>query len=110
MIDFSRVKALAFDVFGTVVDWRGSIAAEGRASGEYPHVDWEAFADAWREGYGPAMGRVNNGEAPWANIDALHRQILDGILPRFVYDQPGRYILEYALVLLALVFARAPRP
>ena len=83
MTDLSRIKALTFDVFGTVVDWRGSIAAEGRACDRFQNTDWEAFADAWRAGYGPAMGRVNRGEAPWADIDALHRQILDEILPRF---------------------------
>ncbi len=79
------LKALAFDVFGTVVDWRGSIAREaagvGRAHGV--EADWEAFADAWRAGYAPAMQRVRSGELPWLRIDALHRLILDDIRPRF---------------------------
>ena len=74
-----KVKALVFDVFGTVVDWRGSLIREGRLLGRRKklQVDWEAFADAWRAGYGPAMQRVRSGELPWTNIDALHRLILD---------------------------------
>ena len=74
-------KILAFDVFGTVVDWHGSIAAEVRQL--YPQVDDEAFALAWREGYQPAMQRVRSGEVGWTKIDDLHRLILDSILPRF---------------------------
>ena len=74
-------KILAFDVFGTVVDWHGSIAAEVRQL--YPQVDGDAFALAWREGYQPAMQRVRSGEWGWTRIDDLHRLILDSILPRF---------------------------
>ena len=82
------IKALAFDVFGTVVDWRGSIAREiealATASGLV--VDGGAFADAWRAGYAPAMQRVRVGELPWLRIDALHRLILDTLLPRVGLD------------------------
>jgi 2-haloacid dehalogenase len=80
-----RVKALVFDVFGTVVDWRGSIIREGRLLGRRKklQVDWPAFADAWRAGYRPAMARVRSGELGWTKIDALHRMILDGLLARF---------------------------
>ena len=74
-------KILAFDVFGTVVDWHGSIAAEVWQL--YPQVDSDAFALAWREGYLPAMQRVRSGEVGWTKIDDLHRLILDSILPRF---------------------------
>ena len=74
-------KILAFDVFGTVVDWHGSIAAEVRQL--YPEVDGDALALAWREGYQPAMQRVRSGELGWTRIDDLHRLILDSILPRF---------------------------
>ena len=74
-------KILAFDVFGTVVDWHGSIAAEVRQL--YPQVDGDALALAWREGYQPAMQRVRSGELGWTKIDDLHRLILDSILPRF---------------------------
>jgi 2-haloacid dehalogenase len=77
----ARVKVLAFDIFGTVVDWHGSIARE--MAQLYPGVDGEAFAMAWREGYRPAMARVMNGELGWTLIDDLHRMILDDILPKF---------------------------
>lgn len=81
----SGLKALAFDVFGTVVDWRGSIVREvdTLAVGRGLAVDAAAFADAWRAGYQPAMQRVRTGELPWMKIDALHRLILDGIVERF---------------------------
>lgn len=74
-------KILAFDIFGTVVDWHGSIAREVAAL--YPEVDANAFALAWRGGYQPAMQRVRSGELGWTRIDELHRLILDGLLPRF---------------------------
>ena len=79
------VKALVFDVFGTVVDWRGSLIREGKLLGKRKKlkVDWAAFADAWRAGYRPAMARVRSGELPWTKIDHLHRMILDGLLPKF---------------------------
>ncbi len=72
------VRALTFDVFGTVVDWHGSIAAEV-ARLRLP-VDGSAFALAWRAGYAPAMDQVRRGELPWTNIDGLHRRILNGLL------------------------------
>ncbi|MGW8271650.1 MAG: haloacid dehalogenase type II, partial [Burkholderiales bacterium] len=79
------VRALVFDVFGTVVDWRGSLIAEGRRLGRAKRidVDWAAFADAWRAGYRPAMARVRSGALGWTPIDALHRMILDELLERF---------------------------
>lgn len=78
-------KALAFDVFGTVVDWRGSIAREmATLAAEHDlDLDGAAFADAWRAGYQPAMQRVRSGELPWMRIDALHRMILDDLVGRF---------------------------
>lgn len=81
----SLPKALVFDVFGTVVDWRGSIIREGRRLGRDKglEVDWDAFADAWRGGYKPSMARVRSGQLPWMNIDQLHRLILDELLERF---------------------------
>ena len=77
-----NVKALAFDVFGTVVDWRGSIMREGAAFGAEHgiRVDWARFADAWRAGYRPAMQKVRSGALPWLRIDALHRLILERLL------------------------------
>ncbi len=79
------VKALAFDVFGTVVDWRGSIARDVATVSTERGIacDGEAFADAWRAGYAPAMDRVRRGDLPWMNIDALHRLILDSIVGDF---------------------------
>jgi 2-haloacid dehalogenase len=75
------VRVLAFDVFGTVVDWHGSIVREMRAL--HPQVDADAFALGWREGYRPAMKRVMSGDLGWTLIDDLHRMILDELLPRF---------------------------
>ena len=81
----SAVNALVFDVFGTVVDWRGSIIREGELLGQRKgiDVDWVAFADAWRAGYQPAMKRVRSGQIPWTNIDGLHRLVLDDLIREF---------------------------
>jgi 2-haloacid dehalogenase len=81
----SEVSALVFDVFGTVVDWRTSIIREGQQL-TLTHgiqADWEAFADGWRSGYGPAMNRVRTGAIPWTKIDDLHRMVLDDLLVEF---------------------------
>jgi len=72
---------LAFDIFGTVVDWHGSIAREVDALGL--GVDGGEFALAWRAGYQPAMQRVRSGELGWTRIDELHRMILDQVLLDF---------------------------
>lgn len=79
------IKALTFDVFGTTVDWRGSIIREGRrwSKSKGLEVDWGAFADAWRAGYRPAMDRVRRRESPWMKLDALHRLRLEELLPAF---------------------------
>ena len=81
-MNISEIKAMTFDVFGTVVDWRGSIISEGEKvwAARGVEVDWPQFAEDWRGGYGPAMNRVRTGELPWMNIDALHRLILDQLL------------------------------
>ena len=75
-------KALAFDVFGTVVDWRSSIIREleefGRAHGL--QQTWSTMADNWRAGYAPAMDQVRSGQLPWTRIDDLHRMILEELL------------------------------
>ena len=75
-------EALVFDVFGTVVDWRGSIIEEGHVFGARHglQVDWAAFADDWRAGYQPAMQEVRSGALPWTDLDALHRRVLDRLL------------------------------
>jgi 2-haloacid dehalogenase len=76
------MRALAFDVFGTVVDWRSSIIRELEQFGQRHGLqqDWPAFADNWRAGYAPAMDRVRRGELPWTRIDDLHRMILEQLL------------------------------
>jgi 2-haloacid dehalogenase len=74
--------ALAFDVFGTVVDWRSSIIRELEEFGGSHGLqeDWATFADNWRAGYAPAMDRVRRGELGWTRIDDLHRGILEELL------------------------------
>jgi 2-haloacid dehalogenase len=79
------VKALGFDVFGTVVDWRSSIIREGEALGRAKGLDvsWEAFTDAWRGLYQPALDKVRTGAMPWTRLDDLHRMSLDRLLVDF---------------------------
>ncbi len=81
----AQVKALTFDVFGTVVDWRGSIIREGEGLGKEKGlaVDWAAFADSWRGEYRPSMDKVRRGELPWTKLDDLHRMSLERLLERF---------------------------
>ncbi len=79
-------RALCFDVFGTVVDWYASIAAD--VAGRSLPVDGGAFALAWRAGYQPAMQAVRSGALPWTHIDGLHRRILDGLLAERGIDLP----------------------
>ena len=83
--EHAEIKALTFDVFGTVVDWRSSIIEEGRELGRAKglDVDWARFADAWRSKYQPSMDRVRRGDIPWQNLDALHRASLDDLLVEF---------------------------
>ena len=85
MSDLNAIKALTFDVFGTVVDWRTTIINEGQVWGKRKGitVDWADFADAWRAGYQPAMQKVREGQLGWTKIDALHRMILDDLLEQF---------------------------
>ena len=79
------IKALTFDVFGTVVDWRGTIIREGVALNREKgwNVDWGRFADAWRGLYQPSLSKVRNGEIPWTKLDDLHRESLLAVLKRF---------------------------
>jgi 2-haloacid dehalogenase len=91
------VKALVFDVFGTVVDWRSSLIAEGRRLGRAKgfDIDWAAFADAWRAGYRPAMARVRSAALGWTTIDALHRMVLDELLERFAIRGLGEAEIDH---------------
>jgi 2-haloacid dehalogenase len=90
----ARVRAIVFDVFGTVVDWRGSLRegmqAFARARGI--DADWQKLADDWRAAYHPSMDRVRRGELPWTNLDALHRSSLDELVERLglPIDEAGR--------------------
>jgi 2-haloacid dehalogenase len=85
------VKALVFDTFGTVVDWRNGVAREVerilKPTGY--DLDWLAFADAWRKEYGPSMDEVRSGRRPFVKLDILHRENLERILPRFRVDKPA---------------------
>ena len=82
------IAALLFDVFGTVVDWRSGVVRDvaGVARQSGITVDAEAFADAWRAAYAPAMNEFRRGELPWTRLDDLHRRALDRLLPEFGLD------------------------
>jgi len=84
-IDPASIRALTFDVFGTVVDWRSSLICEGEALGRAKglRVSWSAFADAWRGFYQPMLERVRSGTLPWTRLDDLHRMALDQLLVQF---------------------------
>jgi 2-haloacid dehalogenase len=78
----SQIRALAFDVYGTIVDWRGSLLAElsALAARKGLSLDPERFLDEWKGSYRPAMDRVNRGEAPFVTVDAIHRARLVELL------------------------------
>ena len=78
------VKALLFDTYGTVVDWRGSVLAELEALGAERQlsVDWARFLDEWRSCYRPGMDKVNRGEWPWTTVEEIYRRGLDEVLAR----------------------------
>jgi len=90
-------KALLFDVFGTLVDWRTSIARESEQVLKPlgVAVDWLAFADAWRGEYQGAMDQVRDGHIPFCKLDVLHRRNLDRILPRFNISGIAENALQY---------------
>lgn len=95
------VRALIFDVFGTLVDWRTSIARETRLALEPLgiQVDWARFADAWRDQYQPALEDVRSGKLPFSKLDLLHRRNLDVVLREFGLDridEPTRVHLNLA--------------
>jgi len=82
----NQVKALGFDVFGTVVDWRTSITREGEAFGrtlKLSGVDWLEFAVAWRGLYQPMMDKVRSGQIGWTKLDDLHRMALEQVMKEF---------------------------
>ena len=91
----SGVKALVFDVFGTVVDWRTGVARESRVLLEpLGHkLDWIAFADAWRAEYQPGMEEIRSGRIPFSRLDVIHRRMLDRIRPRFGLENVDETVL-----------------
>lgn len=92
-------QALFFDVFGTVVDWRSSIAREGRAFGQRNglDLDWAAFADDWRGLYKPYMRKVEDGELPWTILDELHRLMLvEALAQNGISGVPDTEVLDFS--------------
>ena len=85
------VRALFFDVFGTLADWRSGVAREAEIILEQRghRLDWLAFADAWRDEYQPAMEEVRAGRLAFCKLDVLHRRNLDRVLPRFGISRLG---------------------
>jgi 2-haloacid dehalogenase len=79
------LKALLFDVFGTVVDWRGSVIEQCHRFGREKNlaVDWEAFVNEWRTCYRPGMEAVRTGALPWTNVDGIHRAGLERLLDKY---------------------------
>src|SRR5436190_177313 len=90
------VKALVFDVFGTVVDWRGGVAREAEAilKPRGYALDWVGFADAWRALYQPAMEEVRSGRMAFVKLDVLHRRMLEQIRPRFGLEKLDEPVLQ----------------
>ena len=101
-------KALVFDVFGTCVDWRGSIIREGRALNRVRGwtIDWEGLVDAWRGAYQPNMQKVRTGELPWTMLDQLHMMALKTLLPRFLNGTPRKALVGADLQLINAMWHR----
>lgn len=83
------VRALTFDIFGTVTDWRSAVIRDGTTLSRRKglQVDWNSFAIRWRSGYWEEMNRVRRGELPWVKLDVLHRHALDDLLREFRCEQ-----------------------
>ncbi len=90
------VRALFFDVFGTMVDWRTGVAREAQAILKPLGfaLDWLAFADAWRAEYQPGMDEVRTGRIPFSKLDVLHRRMLDRLRPRFGLEKVDEKVLQ----------------
>jgi len=90
------IKALFFDVFGTLVDWRRGVAREAESILEPLgfHRDWQAFADAWRGQYQPGMEQVRSGAIPYAKLDVLHSQMLQRILASFGLEKIAPFVQD----------------
>ena len=101
-------KALVFDVFGTCVDWRGSIIREGRALNRERGwtIDWAGLVDAWRGAYQPNMNKVRTGGQPWTNLDALHLMALKKLLPAYLNGTPRKALVGANLDHIARMWHR----
>jgi 2-haloacid dehalogenase len=90
------IKALGFDVFGTVVDWRNGVIRDASAVGKAKGIerDWARFADAWRALYGPSMEEVRSGRRPWTKLDVLHRESLDKLAPEYGLEALSKQELD----------------
>jgi 2-haloacid dehalogenase len=107
------VKALVFDVFGTVVDWRNGVAhhAEATLKPLGYSLDWLAFADAWRAQYQPGMDEVRTGKIPFVKLDIIHRRMLERILPQFGLEKLDPKVLdELNLACIGSTPGRTSRP
>jgi 2-haloacid dehalogenase len=104
----NKPKALVFDVFGTCVDWRGSIIREGRAMNKARgwSIDWEGLVDAWRDAYQPNMHKVRTGALPWMMLDDLHMLGLKGLLPAFLNGTPRKALVGADLLLINTMWHR----
>ena len=104
--DHAEIRAVLFDVFGTVVDWRTSITRELAAFGAAQGIeaDWECVADDWRGEYQPAMDEVRSGRRGWTVLDVLHREGLERVLARYAVDG----VAEADLQDLTLAWHRLP--
>jgi 2-haloacid dehalogenase len=92
----ASVRALFFDVFGSMVDWRTSVAREAeKILGPLGYkLDWTALADAWRGEYQPGLEEVRSGRQAFAKLDVLHRQGLERLLPRFELQNLSDEVLD----------------
>lgn len=92
----AEIRALTFDVFGTVVDWRTSVARESKVLLEPLgfSLDWLAFADAWRAEYQPGMEEVRSGRLPFSRLDVIHRRMLERIRPKFGLEKVDEAVLK----------------
>ncbi|HET7165855.1 MAG TPA: haloacid dehalogenase type II [Pseudolabrys sp.] len=96
----TSIRAMFFDVFGTLVDWRTGVAREAeRALRPFGYnLDWTAFADAWRAEYQPGMEEVRSGRIPFSKLDVLHRSNLERFVPRFgMHNLPDEVLRELTL-------------
>lgn len=94
---FRDIKVLTFDVFGTVVDWRGSIISECMSWNKTRQlaVCWDEFADEWRSEYGPSMDLVRKGEIPWTKLDDLHMSSLRKLLQKYGITHLNKSEIEH---------------